>query len=92
MSIAPLTRTSEPFRYHDRVVGDIWLRRAPATETAAEGPRVFTQRAAWLHAWTLAIGTALLLSRAGLPRLVTWGYLAASLLAFVAWFPFRQLP
>ena len=38
----------------------------------------------------LAIATAVTLRR--LPRLVTWGYLAAMAAAFVAYFPFRQVP
>jgi predicted membrane-bound dolichyl-phosphate-mannose-protein mannosyltransferase len=40
----------------------------------------------------LAILTAVLLLRAKLPPIVTWGYLAASALAFVAYFPFRVIP
>ena len=40
----------------------------------------------------LAVGVALLLQRSRLPRAVTWVYLAAFVVAFVAYFPFRQLP
>lgn len=40
----------------------------------------------------LAIGVALLLLRSGLPRLVLWGYAAAYAVAFLAYFPFRQIP
>jgi dolichyl-phosphate-mannose-protein mannosyltransferase len=40
----------------------------------------------------LAVATALTLRRSGLPRFVTVGYLAAFLAAFVAYFPFRQIP
>ena len=40
----------------------------------------------------LAVGVALLLQRWRLPRAVTWLYLAAFLVAFAAYFPFRQLP
>jgi 4-amino-4-deoxy-L-arabinose transferase-like glycosyltransferase len=40
----------------------------------------------------LAIAVALLLRRARLPSMVTWGYLAAMAWAFVAYFPFRRLP
>ena len=39
-----------------------------------------------------AIGIALLLTRAGLPRAVLWGFLAAYLIGFAAYFPFRQIP
>ncbi len=69
MSLPPLIRRSEPFRYHDRVVGDVWLRRATADMAMPEGPRVFTQRAAWLHAWTLAVGTAQATVHLALPTL-----------------------
>lgn len=40
----------------------------------------------------MAIATALLLARARLPRLVSWAFLVAFTLGFVAYFPFRQLP
>jgi hypothetical protein len=40
----------------------------------------------------LAVVVALLLRRSGLPRFVTWGYLAAFTLAAIAYFPFRQIP
>ena len=40
----------------------------------------------------LAVATALVLRRSGLPRFVTVGYLIAFLAAFVAYFPFRQIP
>ena len=40
----------------------------------------------------LAVAVALLLRRAGLPRFVLWGYLAAFLVAAVAYYPFRQVP
>jgi dolichyl-phosphate-mannose-protein mannosyltransferase len=39
-----------------------------------------------------AIGIALLLTKAGLPRAIRWGFLAAYLVGFVAYFPFRQVP
>lgn len=40
----------------------------------------------------LAIATALVLARLRVPRSVVAGYLAATALAFLAYFPFRQLP
>ena len=40
----------------------------------------------------LAVAVALLLARSGLPRSVTWGYLAAMVAGFLAYYPFRQLP
>ena len=39
-----------------------------------------------------AIGLALLLLRAGLPRPLRWGYAALYLVGFAAYFPFRQIP
>lgn len=39
-----------------------------------------------------AVGIALLLTRAGLPRAILWGFLAAYLIGFAAYFPFRQIP
>ncbi len=39
-----------------------------------------------------AIGLALLLTRAGLPKPVRWGFLVAYAAGFVALFPFRQIP
>lgn len=35
--IAPLLRTSEPFHYHERVIGDIWLKLAAPESPAPEG-------------------------------------------------------
>lgn len=57
MSIPPLSRTSEPFRYHERVVGDVWL-QLPASNPAPAGPWVFPERAAALQAWINAIKQA----------------------------------
>jgi predicted membrane-bound dolichyl-phosphate-mannose-protein mannosyltransferase len=58
---------------------------------------VFTKRIMYIYyalplVPALAIGVALLLTRAGLPRFVRWGFLAAYVLGFVAYFPFRQIP
>ena len=39
-----------------------------------------------------AAGLALLLTRAGLPRPVRWGYAALYIVGFAAYFPFRQIP
>jgi dolichyl-phosphate-mannose-protein mannosyltransferase len=40
----------------------------------------------------LAVATALLLRRSGLPTFVTFGYVVVFLAGFVAYFPFRQIP
>ena len=40
----------------------------------------------------LAVAVALLITRAGLPRVVLAGYLIGFAWAFLAYFPFRQLP
>ena len=39
-----------------------------------------------------AIAVALLLTRSGIPRAVQWGFMAAYLAGFAAYFPFRQIP
>lgn len=58
---------------------------------------VFTRRIMYIYyalplVPALAIATALLLTRAGLPRVVKWGFLVAYLVGFAAYFPFRQIP
>ncbi|HLF49570.1 MAG TPA: glycosyltransferase family 39 protein, partial [Methylomirabilota bacterium] len=40
----------------------------------------------------LAVLTAALLVHGRFPRLVVWGYVTAAIVAFVAYFPFRQVP
>ena len=77
MSIPPLTRTSEPFRYHERVVGDVWLKRADEPAATPEGPHVYTQRAAWLNAWITAIGSAQTTVHLSLPTLTHAALVAA---------------
>ncbi len=57
MSILPLSRTSEPFRYHERMVGDAWL-QLPASASVPAGPLVYPERAAAMQAWINAIGQA----------------------------------
>jgi len=58
---------------------------------------LFTNRIMYLYyalplVPALAVGVALLLVRAGLPRPVRWGFLLAYAIGFVAYFPFRQPP
>jgi predicted membrane-bound dolichyl-phosphate-mannose-protein mannosyltransferase len=58
---------------------------------------IFTRRIMYIYyalplVPALAIGTALLLTRAGLPRIVRWGVLVGYLVAFAAYFPFKQIP
>jgi hypothetical protein len=58
---------------------------------------VFTHRIMYIYyalplVPAFAVGIAMLLTRAGLPRPVRWGFLAAYFVGFVAYFPFRQLP
>ena len=58
---------------------------------------VFTPRIMYIY-YTLplvpafAVGTAFLLTRAGLPRAVRLAYLGAYLIGFAAYYPFRQIP
>jgi dolichyl-phosphate-mannose-protein mannosyltransferase len=57
----------------------------------------FSQRIMYLYyalplVPAIAIATALLLQRARLPRPVQWGFLAAYVAGFIAYFPFRQVP
>lgn len=40
----------------------------------------------------LAVAVAILLHRSGLPRFVMWGFIAAFVAGFAAYFPFRQIP
>jgi predicted membrane-bound dolichyl-phosphate-mannose-protein mannosyltransferase len=58
---------------------------------------LFTQRIMYIYYTlqvvpALAVATAILLRRGGLPRAVTWGFVGAYALGFVAYFPFRQIP
>jgi 4-amino-4-deoxy-L-arabinose transferase-like glycosyltransferase len=58
---------------------------------------LFTNRIMYLYyalplVPAVAVGVALLLLRAGLPRPVRWAFLLAYAVGFVAYFPFRQPP
>jgi hypothetical protein len=58
---------------------------------------VLSQRITYIYYFlpvipALAVATALLLRRSGLPRFVTVGYVAVFLAGFAAYFPFRQIP
>lgn len=58
---------------------------------------LFTNRVMYLYyalplVPAVAIGVALLLVRAGLPRPIRWGFLLAYMVGFAAYFPFRQIP
>ncbi len=58
---------------------------------------LLSQRVTYLYYFlpvipALAVATALTLRRSGLPRFVTVGYVCAFVGAFVAYFPFRQIP
>ena len=58
---------------------------------------LLSQRVTYLYYFlpvvpALAVATALTLRRSGLPRFVTVGYVAAYVVAFAAYFPFRQIP
>jgi dolichyl-phosphate-mannose--protein O-mannosyl transferase len=58
---------------------------------------LLSQRVTYLYYFlpvvpALAVATALVLRRSGLPRFVTVGYVVAFMAAFVAFFPFRQIP
>ena len=58
---------------------------------------LLSQRVTYLYYFlpvvpALAVATALVLRRSGLPRFVTVGYVVAFMAAFVAFFPFRLIP
>ncbi len=58
---------------------------------------VVNQRITYLYYFlpvvpALAVAVALILVRSGLPRFVSWGYLAAMVAGFLAYYPFRELP
>jgi len=64
----------------------------PYLALAAFTPRIMYLYYALPLVPAIAIAIALLLLRGGLPRPVRWGFLAAYVLGFVAYFPFRQVP
>ncbi len=58
---------------------------------------IFTQRIMYIYYLlpaipAIAAAIALLLARAGLPRIVLWLFIAAYVAGFAAYFPFRQIP
>ena len=58
---------------------------------------IFTSRIEYLYyalplVPAFAVATALLLTRAGLPKAIQWGFLLAYAVGFAAYFPFRQIP
>ena len=58
---------------------------------------LFTERIMYIYYMlpvvpALAVATAILLRRGGLPRPVTWGFIVVYAVGFVAYFPFRQIP
>jgi dolichyl-phosphate-mannose-protein mannosyltransferase len=58
---------------------------------------VLSQRVTYLYYFlpivpALAVAAALTLRRSGLPRFVTLGFVAAFMVGFAAYFPFRQIP
>lgn len=58
---------------------------------------LFGQRITYIYYFlpvvpALGAAVALLLLRSGLPRVVMWGYVAAYVLGFAAYFPFREIP
>ena len=74
--------------------GVVWL---AANWLPFFGLAIFAHRVSYLYYFLPAIPAiaaliALFLSRLQLPRIVIWGYVALSVLAFIAYFPFRDLP
>ena len=58
---------------------------------------LFTERIMYIYYMlpvipALAVATAILLRKGGLPRPVTWGFVVAYAVGFLAYFPFRQIP
>jgi len=58
---------------------------------------LFTERIMYIYYMlpivpAIAVATAIFLRLGGLPRLVTWGFIVAYAVGFVAYFPFRQIP
>ncbi len=97
-SLAPVTlfAWARAWRERDRLAGWtlLWMAASyvPLIVLALVSDRVMFLYYALPVIPGLAIATAVLLRRARLPDIVTWGYMAAMLAAFVAYFPFRQLP
>ena len=56
------------------------------------GPGASSRRVSEGTVPALVVASVVVVTRARLPRFVAWGYLAATVVAFIAYFPFRQIP
>ena len=84
------------WKRHSRLAGwsVVW---AAASYLPCVALALLSQRVMYIYYFlpvipALAVATALLLRRSGLPRFVTVGYVAAFVVGVAAYFPFRQIP